>query len=72
MGLSISEEPWAVTIEKYQGGDPMCLDDDHLLVLHIEFLNWEELMVRTSNHMVLNLPMGTVVGELSRCGGLSG
>jgi hypothetical protein len=63
MVLSISEEPWAVTVEKYQGGDPMCLDDvNHLLVLYFEFFIWEELIVRTSNHMVLNLPMGTVVG----------
>jgi hypothetical protein len=62
MGLSISEEPWAVTIEKYQGGAPRYLDDvNHLLVLHFKILNWEDLMVRTSNHMVLNLPMGTVI-----------
>jgi hypothetical protein len=63
MVLSISEDPWAVTIEKYQGGAPMCLDDvNHLLLLHFRFLNWEELKVRMSNHMVLNLPMGTIVG----------
>jgi hypothetical protein len=37
MVLSISDEPWAVTIENHQGGDPMCLDDvNHLLVLHLE------------------------------------